>query len=120
MATYELPHATFVGLEQEATSMKVYHSAVIPGLLQTGDYVRALHDASTPDVDPGVIEQRIEERMRRQELLDRDNYRASRSCWTKPRCTGRSAARPSCAGNWTGFWKVSAARVWTCRSCLSK
>ena len=70
--TYELPHATFVGLEQEATSMKVYHSAVIPGLLQTGDYVRALHDASTPDVDPGVIEQRIEERMRRQELLDRD------------------------------------------------
>ena len=43
--TYELPHATFVGLEQEATSMKVYHSAVIPGLLQTGDYVRALHDA---------------------------------------------------------------------------
>src|ERR1700733_11846026 len=70
--TYELPHATFVWLEQEATSMKVYHSAVIPGLLQTGDYVRALHDASTPDVDPGVIEQRIEERMRRQELLDRD------------------------------------------------
>jgi hypothetical protein len=71
--TYELPHATFVGLEQEATSMRVYHSAVIPGLLQTGDYVRALHDASTPDVDPGVIEQRIEERMRRQELLDRSD-----------------------------------------------
>ncbi len=68
--SYELPHSTFVGLEQEARSMRIYHSAVVPGLLQTGDYVRAIHEAWTPEFQREVIDQRIEERLTRQRLLD--------------------------------------------------
>jgi len=68
---YGLPYAPFVGLEQEAVSMNVYNSAVVPGLLQTGDYARAVHEAVLPELDAGVIEQRVEERSTRQQLLDR-------------------------------------------------
>ena len=37
---YELDYfATYVGLEEDATTMKLYQSTTIPGLLQTPDYV---------------------------------------------------------------------------------
>ena len=39
----------YVGLEAEAVCIKDYDSAVIPGLLQTPDYVRALHDEPLPE-----------------------------------------------------------------------
>ncbi len=39
---FDLPYATFVGLEAEAASISVYHSATVPGLLQTEDYARAM------------------------------------------------------------------------------
>jgi transcriptional regulator with XRE-family HTH domain len=70
---FELPYSTYVGLEQEAHSIKIYQSAVVPGLLQTGDYVRAIHEAWVPKFDPQVIEQRIVERTKRQQLLIRDD-----------------------------------------------
>jgi len=68
---FELPYSTYVGLEQEALSMRIYQSAVVPGLLQTGSYARAVHRAWVPEFDPQVIEQRIEERATRQQLLTR-------------------------------------------------
>jgi len=67
--SYALPYTTFVGLEQEATSMKIYHTAVIPGLLQTGDYTRGLHKVGMPQLDQSEIEVRVEERSTRQQLL---------------------------------------------------
>ena len=72
--SYDLPYATpaYVGLEAEATRVKDYDSAVIPGLLQTSDYFRALHDDPLPEpAEPTseVIEQRIEARLIRQQLL---------------------------------------------------
>lgn len=70
--SFELPHSTFVGLEQEAVSMKIFHSAVVPGLLQTPGYTRALHQAYTPALESEIIEQRIEERLtRQQQVLDK-------------------------------------------------
>jgi len=68
---YGLPYAAFVGFEQAAVSMNVYNSAVVPGLLQTGDYARAVHEAVLPELEAEVIEQRVEERSTRQQLLDR-------------------------------------------------
>jgi transcriptional regulator with XRE-family HTH domain len=68
--SYELPYSTYVGLEEEATSILSYHSAVVPGLLQTADYARAIHAAGLmPKLELEVIEQRVRERMKRQELL---------------------------------------------------
>jgi transcriptional regulator with XRE-family HTH domain len=69
---YELPYSTYVGLEEEATSIMTYHSGVVPGLLQTSDYARAVHEGGLPRLEPEVIELRIEERVKRRQLLARD------------------------------------------------
>lgn len=73
---YDLPYSTYVGLEAEAKSIKDYDSAVIPGLLQTSSYARALQQVpvpgqSTDGLSPDVVDQRVEERLRRQQLLYR-------------------------------------------------
>lgn len=64
-------YATFVGLESEAVSISDYGAGVVPGLLQTSDYARALYEASVPRLSPGEIAQRVEVRKRRQQVLDR-------------------------------------------------
>jgi transcriptional regulator with XRE-family HTH domain len=70
--SYELPYSTYVGLEEEATSIRTYHSGVIPGLLQTADYARAIHVGGLgPRLESDVIEVRIRERVKRRELLSR-------------------------------------------------
>ena len=68
---YDLPYSTYVGLEEEAASIKVYDSAVVPGLLQTADYAWALHEASLPKHDDSVIGQWVEARATRQRILTR-------------------------------------------------
>jgi transcriptional regulator with XRE-family HTH domain len=72
--SYDLPYSTYVGLEAEAVSAKGFHSSVVPGLLQTADYARALHEGAMPDssmleLTPEVIDQRVETRLRRQGRL---------------------------------------------------
>jgi transcriptional regulator with XRE-family HTH domain len=71
--SYSLPYQTFVGLEQEATSMTIYHSAVVPGLLQTGDYTRGIHEKGVPQLNAEEVEERVKERATRQQLLTREN-----------------------------------------------
>jgi hypothetical protein len=68
---YALPYTTYVGLEQEAVGMRVYHSAVVPGLFQVADYTRAIHQVGIPLFDEALIEERVQERGTRQELLAR-------------------------------------------------
>lgn len=70
---YDLPYATYVGLEAEAATISDFESGVIPGLLQTPDYARAVHEANMPRLSPAVIEQRIEVRRTRQTILTRDD-----------------------------------------------
>lgn len=64
--------ASNVGLEAEATTTKYYQSTVIPGLLQTANYARAMHEAARPKMDPERIDQLVEVRLMRQGLLKRD------------------------------------------------
>jgi transcriptional regulator with XRE-family HTH domain len=71
---YDLPYSTYVGLEAEATSIRTFHPSVVPGLLQTEEYARAVHDAAAPELQigsltPDVVEQRVKARLRRQTLL---------------------------------------------------
>lgn len=70
---YDLPYSKYVGLEAEAVSIHGYQSSVVPGLLQTADYARALHEAAAPKLSPDIIEQRVEVRLIRQQLLVREN-----------------------------------------------
>ena len=64
--------ATYVGLEAEAVRIKYYQSAIVPGLLQTADYARAMHEAGIPKIAPERINELIEVRLTRQRLLSQD------------------------------------------------
>ena len=66
-----LPYATYVGLEAEAASIWDYGLGIIPGLLQAPDYARAVVRATLPDLDPEAVEQRVQGRLTRQQLLFR-------------------------------------------------
>lgn len=69
---YDLDYfATYVGLEEEATALSYYQSSVVPGLLQTPSYARAIHESFAPPLSPERIDQLIEVRLTRQKLLTR-------------------------------------------------
>jgi transcriptional regulator with XRE-family HTH domain len=64
-----LPYSTYIGLEADATSISDYGLGIMPGLLQTPDYARAVVRAAVPRWVPDVVKQRVEGRMLRQQLL---------------------------------------------------
>lgn len=68
-----LPYSTYVGLEAEAALISDFGFGLIPGLLQTSDYARAVVRAAVPKISPAVVEQRVAGRMARQALLFADD-----------------------------------------------
>jgi len=60
--------STYVGLEAEASEIKTFETQLVPGVLQTPDYARAVISAEHPDAAAAEIERRVELRMRRQQL----------------------------------------------------
>jgi transcriptional regulator with XRE-family HTH domain len=60
---------TFVGLEADASSLRAFQALLVPGLLQTERYARAVIRAMRPDADEVEIKRRVAARMARQELL---------------------------------------------------
>lgn len=70
---YELDYfATYVGLEEAATAVRGYQSSVIPGLLQTPAYARAMAEVIVPEVTSSRVDELVEVKMRRQALLAKD------------------------------------------------
>ncbi|HEY3733837.1 MAG TPA: helix-turn-helix transcriptional regulator [Streptosporangiaceae bacterium] len=59
----------FIGLEEEAAAIQTFQLAVIPGLLQTEDYARAMIRGGPLELDPDEAERRVEVRMTRQRVL---------------------------------------------------
>jgi transcriptional regulator with XRE-family HTH domain len=70
--SYDLDYATYVGLEEAAATLRYYQSALVPGILQTPDYARAVHEAGVQEYAPGRIDEHVDVRMRRQRLLTQD------------------------------------------------
>ena len=68
----DLPYATYVGLEAEASSIRDYNTDIVNGLLQVDGYARAILEAGEPPQDPATIDNRADVRMKRQALLTRD------------------------------------------------
>jgi transcriptional regulator with XRE-family HTH domain len=62
----------YIGLEHGAQNIRTYESLLIPGLLQTPDYARALMEADV-SVRPAEIEKLIAARLRRQQRLTGDD-----------------------------------------------
>ncbi|WP_433445700.1 helix-turn-helix domain-containing protein [Nonomuraea sp. CA-141351] len=63
----------FVGLEDAAAAIRSWQPQLVPGLLQTEEYARAVISVLRPEDSPELIERRVLARMRRRELLDRDD-----------------------------------------------
>lgn len=61
----------YLGLESVASALHAYDTHVVHGLLQTPGYARALCRAAQPDKLPDEIEQIVDIRLRRQEVLVR-------------------------------------------------
>ncbi|MET7827957.1 helix-turn-helix transcriptional regulator [Streptomyces sp. NPDC005386] len=61
----------FVAVEKEAIAVHSYEPLLIPGLLQTGEYARALIGESLPPLDDETVEERVTARLERQESLTR-------------------------------------------------
>jgi len=62
-----------IGLEDAATTITCYSMFYMPGLLQTQEYAQGIISIVAPKMDPHVVQQRVEARLRRQQLLSRDS-----------------------------------------------
>ena len=69
----------FIGLEQEAASIAIWHVDVVAGLLQTEAYARHIIGSYSrvEPVPPGMIGRLVRVRMRRQQVLDREGLALS-------------------------------------------
>jgi transcriptional regulator with XRE-family HTH domain len=69
----------FIGLEHEATSIAIWHVDVVAGLLQTEAYARHIIGSYSrvEPVAPGMIGRLVRVRMRRQQVLNRDDLHLS-------------------------------------------
>ncbi|WP_199485348.1 helix-turn-helix domain-containing protein [Actinomadura craniellae] len=65
------PYQVFIGLEEGAVAVRTFEPLMVPGLLQTPDYARAMIRGGPQELDPDEIERRVEVRTARQELLNR-------------------------------------------------
>jgi transcriptional regulator with XRE-family HTH domain len=63
----------YIGLEQDAVAITCYSMSYIPGLLQTADYAESIIRTIAPKMDPRIAGQRVQARLRRQQVLERAN-----------------------------------------------
>jgi transcriptional regulator with XRE-family HTH domain len=68
-----LPYSDYVGLEAEAASISDYGLAIVPGLLQTSDYARAILHGFVPALTPEAVEESVQARIARQRLLSAES-----------------------------------------------
>jgi len=63
----------YVGLEEAATQIRAYEVQFIPGLLQTGDYARAVTLLGHPNAPMREVDRRVGLRLARQVIFTRPN-----------------------------------------------
>jgi transcriptional regulator with XRE-family HTH domain len=66
----DLKLSPYIGLEHGATAITVFSMYWVPALMQTQRYAREMVKGIARQIDPTVLEYRIEARLRRQEVLD--------------------------------------------------
>ncbi|WP_433759566.1 helix-turn-helix domain-containing protein [Nocardia sp. CA-135398] len=70
---FSVEHQRLWGLEYGASELSCYESLLIPGLLQTSNYARALIDGDEVFIPKKEVPKRVEARMIRQERLSGDD-----------------------------------------------
>ncbi|MEV7812877.1 helix-turn-helix transcriptional regulator [Streptomyces flaveolus] len=62
----------FISLESQASAMRTLETTVVPGLLQTPEYARAVTRAAVKDLDEERLDTLVEVRLARQDVLRSD------------------------------------------------
>ncbi|WP_251092440.1 helix-turn-helix transcriptional regulator [Streptomyces sp. Caat 7-52] len=62
----------FISLESQASAMRTLETTVVPGLLQTPEYARAVTRAAVKDLDEDGLDTLVEVRLARQDVLRSD------------------------------------------------
>lgn len=65
----DVPYSVYIGLETDAASLRVYESLVVPGLLQTPEYARAVIEGMWPEATQAEVDKRVQVRLKRQERI---------------------------------------------------
>ncbi|MBT2402136.1 MULTISPECIES: helix-turn-helix transcriptional regulator [unclassified Streptomyces] len=65
----DIPYGAYIGLEAEAAAIRFYEPLVVPGLLQTPAYARAVIAGTIPHATAEQAATRLQVRMRRQDRL---------------------------------------------------
>lgn len=68
----DLNKSPYIGLEQGASSITSYSMHYFHGLTQTEEYAQEVVHAVSPEIDPGIIRQRAQAQLSRQQLLQRE------------------------------------------------
>ncbi|MDT0309052.1 helix-turn-helix transcriptional regulator [Streptomyces sp. DSM 44917] len=67
-------YSVYIGLETDASSLRVFEPLVVPGLLQTPGYANAVISGALPEVAQDEVNSRVQVRLRRQQRLhDEEN-----------------------------------------------
>jgi transcriptional regulator with XRE-family HTH domain len=66
------PYFDLIGYESAASTVREFQPMVLPGLLQTGDYARALIGATIKEDSRHLVDDLVEIRARRQQILEED------------------------------------------------
>ncbi|MEV0702653.1 DUF5753 domain-containing protein [Saccharopolyspora sp. NPDC050389] len=72
-AVYAESMRLLVDLERSSSRIRQVQPEIVPGLLQTDDYIRALHEAPTPFGVKSNVDDVIQARRERQSILARDH-----------------------------------------------
>lgn len=62
-------YSVYIGLEMDASSLRVFEPQVVPGLLQTPEYAAAVISGALPEVTEEEINSRVQVRLRRQQRV---------------------------------------------------
>jgi transcriptional regulator with XRE-family HTH domain len=65
-------YSVYIGLETDASSLRVYEPLVVPGLLQTPEYASAVISGALPEIGEDEVNSRVQVRMRRQQRIRED------------------------------------------------
>lgn len=65
-------YSVYIGLEADASSLRVYEPQVVPGLLQTAAYAGAVISGALPEVGQDEVASRVQVRLRRQQRIWED------------------------------------------------
>ena len=85
--------ADWVETENQATVLRTWEPLLVPGLLQTAEYARALFKAWRTTDDEDEVENLITARIDRQRIFARPKPPSLWAVWTRACCGAASAAR---------------------------